>query len=161
MTFCQSIARQANVKATFFLLLVGIFSVGPLFAAGDATKSPVKSNPTASSKSSKGLALKSTQVLMQDKLSHAQSILRGVAMEDFQSIVKDTEMLAMIAKAASWYNTDSPDYMRYFKNFEESVAFLEGNAKSKNLEGVAMGYVRLTLSCMQCHNFVREHRSHQ
>lgn len=101
---------------------------------------------------------KSTQVLMQQKLVHAQQILAGLVTENYAMIAKESENLMMVAKASSWHNPDSEDYQRYFGNFKESVAFLGESAKNKNHEGVAMGYIRLTLTCMQCHNFVREGR---
>jgi hypothetical protein len=31
-------------------------------------------------------------------------------------------------------------------------------AKDKNIDGVALAYVDVTLSCVRCHEYVREHR---
>ncbi|MBP9706368.1 MAG: hypothetical protein KBD78_01925 [Oligoflexales bacterium] len=99
-----------------------------------------------------------TQQLMQEKLLSAQSLVRDLALEDHIGIIRDGEKLLMIAKAGSWYQTESEDYLRYYHNFREAVQFLVDSAKAKNIEGEAMGYIRVTLSCMQCHNFVRSGR---
>ena len=63
---------------------------------------------------------------------------------------------SLIARAASWHMVDTPEYKRYSKNFEEATADLTEHAKAKKLEAATMDYVRLTISCVQCHEHIRD-----
>lgn len=99
------------------------------------------------------------QQLMQDKLTHSQSILKGLTTEDFALIKKETDLLKIIAKAASWHKIDQADFQFYYHSFENAVDNLSDAATKKNLEGAALSYMQLTFSCMQCHRVVRDHKA--
>jgi hypothetical protein len=106
-------------------------------------------------------ALTTEKVLMRDKLAHAQNALDGLAVADFGKIAKSAEMMHMISRASSWYVFDSDDYHRYSKNFQEQAADMERHAKDKNLDAAALDYVRMSLTCVECHKYVREVRARQ
>lgn len=95
------------------------------------------------------------QILMREKLESAHAILDGLALEDFAKIEIHAERLKNISRATTWYRADTPDFQTHAKSFQNSAEFLVEQAHAKNLEGVAMGYIRITLDCMQCHNAVR------
>lgn len=99
------------------------------------------------------------QALMREKLESAHGILDGLAMEDFTKIAAKAEVLRNISRVTTWYKPDAPDFQHYAKSFQNSAEFLMAQAKAHNLEGVAMGYIRVTLDCMQCHNAVRAGRN--
>ena len=99
------------------------------------------------------------QSLMRSKLDSAHGLLEGVVREDFAQVAKYASTLLDIGRATTWYKKDSPDFLHYAKSFENSSTFLLEQARAKNLEGVAMGYIRVTLDCMQCHIFVRAGRA--
>ena len=40
--------------------------------------------------------------------------------------------------------------------FRRAVENLQEKAAQKNLDGAALGYVELTLTCVKCHKYVRE-----
>jgi hypothetical protein len=46
--------------------------------------------------------------------------------------------------------------MNYARSFQNAADFLVTNAEAKNLEGISLGYVRVTLECVQCHTHVRD-----
>ncbi len=75
---------------------------------------------------------KGRNLLMQQKLGHAQKVLEGVAIADFALIEKHADELIILSKKAEW-------------------AVL-------NLDGAALAYVQLTMSCVNCHKHVRETR---
>ena len=114
---------------------LGIFSAGTSFAAKS-----------------------STQELMQRKLANAQALLKGIALEDYKLILTKAENLREIGLAASWHKLTSPDYQHFANSFVNVATNMVEQAKKKNLEGVAMSYIGLTFSCMQCHNHVRAGR---
>lgn len=99
-----------------------------------------------------------TQVLMREKLEATHGLLEGLVKEDFAKIETHAQKLANISHATEWHKLDDADFLHYAKSFQNSADFLVQEAKKKSVEGVSMGYVRVTLDCMQCHNFVRAGR---
>jgi len=99
------------------------------------------------------------KVLMRDKLTYAKDALEGLSVEDFNKVTKSAEMMRMISKASSWYVFDSDDYHRHSKNFQEQASDLERHAKDKNLDAAALDYMRISLTCIECHKYVRATRA--
>jgi hypothetical protein len=98
---------------------------------------------------------RSTQALMQDKLSHAHKVLEGIAIEDFDKISENARLMGLIGQSAAWHVIDTPQYDRHLKNFQETVSDLDRQAKLKNLDGAAFAYVRMTMTCVECHKHIR------
>jgi hypothetical protein len=98
---------------------------------------------------------RSNQVLMRDKLTHANAVLEGLTAPDFAKIVENAKMLRMISKAASWHVLDSDEYTRMSKDFQEQTTDLERHAKDKNLDAAALDYMRISMTCVGCHKMVR------
>ena len=96
-----------------------------------------------------------TREFMRDKLELSQRILEGVALEDYDLIVTKATRLSAMSKEARWQAFQNPDYERYSVEFRRSVDALAKAARDKNLDGATLGYVRVTMSCVECHKFVR------
>jgi hypothetical protein len=96
--------------------------------------------------------------LMQRKLQNAQKVLEGIAVNDFDKISKHAEELILISKQAEWKVLKTPQYEMFSNDFRRSAGELVENAKQKNLDGAALAYVDLTLTCVKCHKHVRESR---
>jgi hypothetical protein len=45
------------------------------------------------------------------------------------------------------------------KNFQEQAADLERHAKEKNLDMAGLDYMRISLTCIQCHKYMRDDRA--
>jgi hypothetical protein len=99
-----------------------------------------------------------TQELMQKKLKCSQKILEGVALNDFDKIADNADELITISQKAEWVVVKSPTYELYSNQFRKSAESLVKNAKAKNLDGAALDYVDLTMTCVKCHKYVREER---
>jgi hypothetical protein len=128
-------------------VVVAVAVVGWAALAGRTqTKAPPKPEPTGK------------QVLMRDKLTHAKDVLEGLSVEDFDKVAKGAEYLRMISKAAAWYVFDSDEYLRMSKDFQEQATDLERHAKAKNLDASSLDYVRISLTCVQCHKYMRENK---
>jgi len=125
-----------------FLLFIGI-----LLSSGAVAEPPRA--PTMST----------VQQLMNGKLFAMNIILKGVVTEDFALIQEQAQILLEVSKATTWHKTDSELFLSYAKSFQNSASFMVEQAKVKSLEGVAIGNIRLTLSCMECHNYVRYGRT--
>jgi len=97
-----------------------------------------------------------TQMLMKQKSSAAHGLLDGIVQNDFAALAKHADMLKSISKASTWHTSDSEVFLGFARSFQNAADFLVANAKEKNQDGVALGYVRITLECMQCHKHVRD-----
>jgi hypothetical protein len=96
--------------------------------------------------------------LMLAKLKHAQTVLEGVALNDFEKIRKNADELILISKAAEWRAVRSPQYELHSNEFRRAAEALVDKAKEKNLDGASLAYVEMTLCCVKCHKYVREVR---
>ncbi|HZT82226.1 MAG TPA: hypothetical protein VFA26_18505 [Gemmataceae bacterium] len=96
--------------------------------------------------------------LMRKKLQHSQKVLEGIALNDFKEISQNAEELIDISKQAEWRVIKTPQYELYSNEFRRTADAMVKNAKDRNLDGAALNYVDLTLSCVKCHKYVREVR---
>jgi len=128
----------------FLALLIGLFLFLSSVAVAEQAKAP---------------AMSTVQQLMRGKLFAMNIILKGVVTEDFRLIQEQAQILYDVSKATTWHKTDSELFLSYGKSFQNAASFMVDQAKAKSLEGVAMGNIRLTLACMECHNFVRYGRT--
>jgi hypothetical protein len=99
--------------------------------------------------------------LMKRKLENAQKVLEGIAMNDFDKIAKPADELISISKLAEWKVLKTPQYELYSNQFRRNAEDLVEKAKDKNLDGAALAYVDLTLTCVKCHKHVRDTRKVQ
>lgn len=94
------------------------------------------------------------QNVMEQKLSHAQGILSGLAKEDFAAISRESTDLLALAQQ-QWIEHDTPEYRAQLKDFWITLEGIDASAKEKNLDGATLGYMQLTLSCIKCHKYLR------
>jgi len=120
-----------------------------VFLAITGAFSPLTSQAVQESKLSK---------LMADKLRYAQRLLEGIVMRDYPKITTSAEKLIQISNAAEWQAVRTPRYEVHSNEFRRAAEMIIRKAKDKNLDGVALSYVELTLSCVRCHDYVREVR---
>ena len=96
--------------------------------------------------------------LMQQKVASAQMILEGLATEDFPAIASGAETLERLTET-QWRESSDADYGSLLKEFRLSSAELSRLAKEKNIDGAALAYLQLTLSCVNCHKALRPGKS--
>jgi cytochrome c556 len=101
------------------------------------------------------------QVLMRNKLEAAHGLLDALALEDYGKLEHFSSMLHDLSRASAWSKPDSGEFQYYAKSFQHAADYLMEQAKAHNLEGVTMGYVRVTLECVQCHKLVRGQKLHR
>ena len=101
---------------------------------------------------------KPRDLLMQNKLAHAQKILEGIAVKDFEGIEKSADELILLSKKAEWLIVKTPEFERQSNDFRNSASQVVEAAKKKNIDAAALGYVSLTLNCVNCHKYVRDQK---
>lgn len=95
-------------------------------------------------------------VFMRAKLGHAQHVIEGLALADYELIGKGAHDLALASQASSWQVLQTADYARHSQEFRRSCEALRAAAKDKNLDGAALAWMEVTLKCIQCHKYVRD-----
>lgn len=98
------------------------------------------------------------QKLMERKLKQSQALLGAVAESDFKKISSACEELLVISQLAAWKVHQTPRYELFTNEFRRSVEEMKKKAEAKNIDGVSLAYLDMTLSCVRCHKYVREIR---
>jgi cytochrome c556 len=96
-----------------------------------------------------------TKEFMRQKLEHAKRVLEGITMEDFALVAKHARKLKAMSQEASWRTFENPEYLRHTESFRRAVDALAAAADEQNLDGATLAYVKVTMSCVDCHKFVR------
>lgn len=98
------------------------------------------------------------QPFMQAKLHRSQHLLEGIALGDLELVAKNSQALSLLAEEANWRVLQTPEYLRYSSDFRHAADAITDAARAKNLDGATLGYVQLTMTCIKCHNHVRDVR---
>ncbi len=98
------------------------------------------------------------QDLMKLKLESAQLTLEALALEDFPAMARHAQRLHLISQEASWNVIQTKQYQLYSAEFRRTAQRIVNAAERKNLDAASLAYVQLTLSCIECHKHLREHR---
>lgn len=92
---------------------------------------------------------------MRDKLELSQQALEGISMEDYDLLIAKGTKLSAMTKEADWRVFENPDYDQQSRLFRRQVDAMVKAAKDKNLDAATLAYVRMTMSCVDCHKLVR------
>jgi hypothetical protein len=128
-----------NRKTRVLIALLALLVVAPALCGNDCEDDKVKE-------------------LMHRKLENAQKVLEGIAINNFEKIAKHAEELLVVSKAVEWRVMKTPKYEVFSNEFRRAADSLVERAKDKNLDGAALCYVDLTLTCVRCHKYVRDTR---
>lgn len=92
---------------------------------------------------------------MRAKLTHAQKVLEGLTLENYDDIVKHAQELSLLSQAASWQVLQTAQYHQYSSEFRSAVKGLTEAGKKKDLDAASLAYVTMTMKCISCHKYVR------
>ncbi len=93
---------------------------------------------------------------MQKKLDYSSSILKGLAMGDFDMIETNAKQMRVLNKIEGFARSRHAGYRGHVKLFERVTDEVIKQAKKENIEGVTLAYHQLTVSCVRCHQSIRE-----
>ncbi len=93
---------------------------------------------------------------MHMKLEPAKKILEGIALEDYEVINSSAQRINALTFDANWMTIQTEEYRQHSQDFQRSLTALSQAAKKKNLEMVTLGYMQMTLQCVQCHRALRD-----
>jgi hypothetical protein len=96
---------------------------------------------------------------MRKKLDLSKNVLEGLTTEDYKLIIKNAKALRVMSQAAEWQVPTIPNvehYLPYTAEFQRITGDMIKKAEAKNLDGVTLGFVQMTTSCVNCHKYVRD-----
>ena len=126
------------MKTRIALIAVAVILVGSLTAAIAQSKRE-----------------RAAKEFMRDKLELSQRVLEGIVTEDYDLIIAKGSKLSAMTKEADWRLFENPNYDQQSVTFRRHVDSLVKAAKNKDSDAATLAYVRITMSCVDCHKLVR------
>jgi hypothetical protein len=96
---------------------------------------------------------------MRLKLDYSRNILAGLASEDFDKIAKNAEAMQGMSRFEGFIRGKMPGYRSQLQVFQSANEELVRQAQKDNVEGAALAFTQLTISCVNCHKQLRDGRS--
>ena len=95
------------------------------------------------------------ETMMQHKLLSSQSLLKGLALEDFELIETEAQRLHLLSQDVGWNIVQTKEYARLSTDFRRAAEHIREAGKKHNLDAAGLGYFKLTMTCIDCHRHVR------
>ncbi len=103
------------------------------------------------------LKLPSRKETMILKLKSTQAVLEGIALNDFDKIQIASKELVDSSRMADFLNAyQGIEYQFHMETFRRPAEAMVKKAKERNIDGVMVAYNDLTLSCLKCHQAMRD-----
>ena len=96
---------------------------------------------------------------MEMKLEHAKAILEGLSTEDFEQIAKASQALTALSLESSWNAHTTEKYLDHSSDFRRALNLVTSAAREENLDRAALGYLNMTVQCIECHRYLRDKHS--
>lgn len=129
------------------LILVGLLLVSGILALAAANERGKRPQAPA------------IREFMRQKLTHSQSVLEGLAVEDYDQILSNAKKLIAMSQEGAWGVLGGSDYAELSQNFRRNAEALVKAANLASLDGATLAYVRVTMSCVECHKYVRSRQN--
>lgn len=102
------------------------------------------------------LAKEKLAPLMQMKLDRSKSILEGLALEDYEKVSKNARALRLLSLESGWNVLQTEEYSQQSRDFRRNGELIAEAADEKDLGRATLGYVALTVRCVECHSYMRK-----
>lgn len=99
---------------------------------------------------------KKPSVWMRTKLDNSQKILSALATEDFDAIAHSAKSMNTLSELEKHVRANAPGYRTQLQIFRAANEDLIKQANKNNLDGCALAFNQLTLSCVNCHKALRD-----
>jgi hypothetical protein len=129
-----------------FLLLL-CFVLPPVIGAEEP--------PPVDSESAELTDESSMSIWMEKKLEYSRSLLKHLAMADFEELRSDAEKLKLLNRVEGFVRRRNPDYRDHVRTFNRVTAEIVRQAEQENIEGATLAFNQLTVCCVECHKSLR------
>jgi hypothetical protein len=96
--------------------------------------------------------------LMRMKLENSKEILEGLALEDFDKIGKNARSMKLLSMESGWNVIQTKEYETQSRDFRRTCDLIAEAAAEKDVSRAALGYVAMTVRCVECHAYMRKHK---
>jgi hypothetical protein len=96
-----------------------------------------------------------TGQVMRNKLSHSHQILEAIMTSNFALLEQESAALGEATKSPAWAVLKTPQYARYSTDFVRRTDDLVAAAKDRDLDTAIVSYLSMTMSCYECHRYVK------
>jgi hypothetical protein len=142
----------------FVAMAIAFTVVACLFAA--TSQSAPTDEPKARKATKDGETVSDDDKWMAGKLHGAQEILDGLMHGNSEKVEDHARRMLVLNLLESWVDKNRfsrpSDYEGQLNAFEYSLKELVRTAKAKDTRGSLDSYVRLTRSCVECHQLIRD-----
>ena len=94
-------------------------------------------------------------VFMRQKMEASHDIMEGLLMEDGKLINKAANKLKEMSDTEHWRVSNDIMYRNHSEDFRRSVDKLIVASKGNSIDRAALSWFDVTLSCIDCHRYVR------
>ncbi|TWU50555.1 hypothetical protein Poly51_38470 [Rubripirellula tenax] len=92
--------------------------------------------------------------LMRMKLDKSRAILEGLTLEEFGKIAADARSLRLLSTESGWNAIQTAEYASQSRDFQRAADLIAEAAEAKDIHRATMGYVALTVRCVECHSYM-------
>ena len=92
--------------------------------------------------------------LMREKLEYSKEMVEAVVLGNHEAVERLAGLLIEVSDEGVWSSSQEPEYLHYSRDFREVAANLIEQAQENDLDGISLGYVELTLTCVRCHRYI-------
>jgi len=95
---------------------------------------------------------------MQKKLEYSKNILAGITTADFDKIVENAQSMRRLSSIEWFIRGRTPGYRTQLQIFEAATDEIIRQGQKDNVDGAALAFTQLTVSCVNCHKQLREQK---
>jgi hypothetical protein len=155
-------STEGKTLMTSHLAFVSMLVAGLAGAGQRSTAASVPANQlvewTQASNQTKGGGTPTAR-LMREKLGHAHRILDALTTSDYSMLDRESAALSRVAASPLWESLlTTPEFKGYGDAFRKVAGDLAEAGRQRDLDGAAMLYGTLTMSCYNCHRHVKGSR---
>ena len=92
---------------------------------------------------------------MRKKLDACNQVLEGLVTEDGKMVAAGASTLNEMSNAEKWRVSNDLVYRQFSEEFQRSTKKLREAAEKENFDDVALKWIDTTMSCVECHKWVR------
>ncbi|WP_404309572.1 hypothetical protein [Neorhodopirellula lusitana] len=96
--------------------------------------------------------------LMRMKLDKSKTILEGLTLQDYEKIASGASSLRQLSLESGWNVIQTREYAAQSRDFERAADLIVEAADAQDIHRATMGYVALTVRCVECHSYMRKHQ---
>jgi len=144
--------------AIFVAYLIGSFCLSYSSTGFDPNTTTTPTLEQDQDQDAEDIKTAARKAFMQGKLESNKKIVHGLTTKNYPMIKEGAQDVTALVKGQHWFVLDTPEYKSYSQDMSNIALKLEKAADDKNLEAAALRYFDLTVSCIDCHQYIEKQR---